>query len=83
MRAAIYTRVSTASRSRYGGTLACDQNPEVQEAPLRRLIEQWWLEPRARLLGPGQWCRTALAGAGAVDGGRPPAGIRCRPGLAL
>ena len=38
MRAGIYTRVSTASRSRYGAALAYDQNPEVQEAPLRRLI---------------------------------------------
>jgi len=38
MTAAIYTRVSTASRSRYGEALAYDQNPEVQEAPLRRLI---------------------------------------------
>ena len=36
-RAAIYTRVSTATRGRYGDRLAHDQNPAVQEAPLRDL----------------------------------------------
>lgn len=39
-RAAIYTRVSTSSRSRYGAQLAFDQRPEVQEAPLQRMAEQ-------------------------------------------
>lgn len=34
MRAAIYARVSTASRSRHGEALAYDQNPEVQEDAL-------------------------------------------------
>jgi len=36
-RAAIYTRVSTATRGHYGDRLAHDQNPAVQEAPLRDL----------------------------------------------
>jgi DNA invertase Pin-like site-specific DNA recombinase len=39
-RAVLYLRVSTVSSSRYGDTLAYDQKPEVQEAPLRRLAEQ-------------------------------------------
>jgi DNA invertase Pin-like site-specific DNA recombinase len=38
MRAAIYTRVSTRGVGRYGDKLAYDQNPEVQEAPLRAFI---------------------------------------------
>lgn len=37
-RAAIYTPVSTAGRSRYGDRMAQDQNPAVEEAPLRDLI---------------------------------------------
>ena len=40
MRAAIYLRVSTTSKSRYGETLTFDQRPELQEEPLRRLAEQ-------------------------------------------
>jgi DNA invertase Pin-like site-specific DNA recombinase len=38
MRAAIYIRVSTASKSRLGDAVAFDQNPEVQTQPLRNLI---------------------------------------------
>ena len=38
MRAAIYTRVSTRGTSKYGDKTAFDQNPEVQEAPLRSFI---------------------------------------------
>ena len=38
MRAAIYTRVSTRGTSKYGDKTAFDQNPEVQEAPLRAFI---------------------------------------------
>ena len=40
MRTAIYIRVSTASKSRQGDTSAFDQNPAVQEQPLRVLIAQ-------------------------------------------
>src|SRR6516225_647683 len=46
MRAAIYTRVSTRGTSKYGDKTAFDQNPEVQEAPLRDFIQSrgWTLE---------------------------------------
>jgi hypothetical protein len=37
VRCACYVRVSTASKSRQGDTLAYDQNPEVQKRPLREL----------------------------------------------
>src|SRR5581483_5074936 len=37
-RAAAYLRVSTSSRARHNGTLAFDQDPAVQEQPLRELI---------------------------------------------
>jgi DNA invertase Pin-like site-specific DNA recombinase len=40
MRAALYVRVSAASRFRQGDALTFDQNPEVQEQPLRDLIRQ-------------------------------------------
>jgi DNA invertase Pin-like site-specific DNA recombinase len=40
LRAAIYVRVSTNSRSRQGDSMAFDQNPAVQEQPLRELIAQ-------------------------------------------
>jgi hypothetical protein len=40
IRCACYVRVSTASKSRQGDTLRFDQNPEVQEQPLRELITQ-------------------------------------------
>src|SRR5262245_48497266 len=40
IRCACYVRVSTASKSRQGDTLSFDQNPEVQEQPLRELISQ-------------------------------------------
>src|SRR5216684_2589711 len=40
VRCACYVRVSTASKSRQGDTLAYDQNPEVQERPLRELAAQ-------------------------------------------
>jgi DNA invertase Pin-like site-specific DNA recombinase len=39
-RAAAYVRVSTANKSRQGDVLTFDQNPEVQEQPLRELIAQ-------------------------------------------
>lgn len=39
-RVALYVRVSTASKSRKGDTVAFDQDPAVQEAPLRQLIAQ-------------------------------------------
>lgn len=38
-RVAIYTRVSTAARAKYGDRQAYDQNPAVQEQPLRALID--------------------------------------------
>jgi DNA invertase Pin-like site-specific DNA recombinase len=40
VRCACYVRVSTASKSRQGDTLGFDQNPDVQEQPLRALIAQ-------------------------------------------
>ena len=40
MRAAIYVRVSTAGKTKQGDALTFVQNPEVQEQPLRNLIEQ-------------------------------------------
>jgi DNA invertase Pin-like site-specific DNA recombinase len=39
-KATIYTRVSTATKSRYSDDLPFDQAPEVQEEPLRRLAAQ-------------------------------------------
>ncbi len=39
-RAAVYVRVSTAKKSQQGEALTFDQNPEVQEKPLRDLIAQ-------------------------------------------
>lgn len=45
-RAAIYVRVSTATKSRYGEAVGYDQNPAVQEQPLRDLVAQrgWTLQ---------------------------------------
>ena len=40
IRAAIYVRVSTASKSQHGDAVSFDQNPEVQEQPLRELVMQ-------------------------------------------
>jgi DNA invertase Pin-like site-specific DNA recombinase len=40
LRCACYVRVSTASKSHQGDTTSFDQNPEVQEQPLRQLIAQ-------------------------------------------
>jgi DNA invertase Pin-like site-specific DNA recombinase len=37
-RAALYIRVSTASKSQRGDAISFDQNPEVQEQPLRELV---------------------------------------------
>ena len=37
---AVHLRVSTASKSRKGDTAVFDQDPAVQEAPLRQLIAQ-------------------------------------------
>ena len=39
-RAGIYVRVSTATKSRQGDTTGYDQNPAVQEQPLRDLLAQ-------------------------------------------
>jgi DNA invertase Pin-like site-specific DNA recombinase len=39
-RAAAYVRVSTTSRSKLGNVTAFDQNPDVQEQPLRELAAQ-------------------------------------------
>jgi DNA invertase Pin-like site-specific DNA recombinase len=39
-RAAIYVRVSTAAKARNGADSAFEQNPEVQEVPLRQLAQQ-------------------------------------------
>lgn len=39
-RAALYVRVSTANKSRQGDTVTFDQNPDVQERPLRDLVAQ-------------------------------------------
>jgi DNA invertase Pin-like site-specific DNA recombinase len=38
IRAVSYVRVSTASKSKYGDSANFDQNPEVQDQPLRELI---------------------------------------------
>jgi DNA invertase Pin-like site-specific DNA recombinase len=45
MRAAIYTRCSTRGTSKYGDKVAYDQDPRVQEAPLRAFIQSrgWML----------------------------------------
>jgi len=40
MRAAIYVRVSTSHRSQHGDATTFDQNPAVQEQPLRDLVAQ-------------------------------------------
>jgi len=45
IRAAMYLRVSTASKSGHGDARAYDQNPEVQEQPLRELIAQRGWQP--------------------------------------
>jgi DNA invertase Pin-like site-specific DNA recombinase len=39
-RASVYVRVSTATKSRRGDVIAFEQDPAVQERPLRDLIEQ-------------------------------------------
>ena len=39
-RAGVYLRVSTATRTRHGDTLTFDQDPAVQEQPLRELVAQ-------------------------------------------
>jgi hypothetical protein len=39
-RAAVYVRVSTATKSRRGEVVAFEQDPAVQERPLRDLITQ-------------------------------------------
>ena len=45
-RACLYLRVSTATKSRHGETVAFEQDPAVQEAQLRNLISQrgWTLQ---------------------------------------
>jgi DNA invertase Pin-like site-specific DNA recombinase len=40
MKAAIYIRVSTASKTKHGAEASYDQNPDVQEQPLRELARQ-------------------------------------------
>jgi DNA invertase Pin-like site-specific DNA recombinase len=48
MKAALYTRVSTVSRSRRGDELIFDQRSEVQEEPLRKMAERrGWTVTRA------------------------------------
>jgi DNA invertase Pin-like site-specific DNA recombinase len=39
-RASLYVRVSTASKSKHGSVLGFDQDPGVQEQPLRELVAQ-------------------------------------------
>jgi len=39
-RAGVYLRVSTATRTRHGDALTFDQDPAVQEQPLRELVAQ-------------------------------------------
>lgn len=39
-RAGVYVRVSTATRTRHGDALTFDQDPAVQEQPLRELVAQ-------------------------------------------
>ncbi len=39
-RAAVYVRVSSANKSRQGDAVVFDQNPDVQEQPLRDLVAQ-------------------------------------------
>jgi DNA invertase Pin-like site-specific DNA recombinase len=39
-RAAAYGRVNTSNRTRRGDEIRVDQNPEVQEEPIRALISQ-------------------------------------------
>ena len=40
MKVAIYIRVSTASKTKHGAEATYDQNPDVQEQPLRELARQ-------------------------------------------
>lgn len=76
LRAVMYLRVSTASKSARGDVRAYDQNPEVQEQPLRELIAQrgWHLEKvysdrasGAKEHRPGLNALMADARRGAVD----------------
>ena len=39
-RAGVYVRVSTAAKTRHGDVLTFDQDPAVQEQPLRELVAQ-------------------------------------------
>ena len=39
-RAGVYVRVSIANRTKHGDTLTFDQDPAVQEQPLRELVAQ-------------------------------------------
>ena len=48
-RACLYLRVSTVSKSRHGEALAFDQDPGVQEQPLRELAAQRRVEPQQGL----------------------------------
>src|SRR5258708_4894822 len=44
MKVALYIRVSTASKTKHGAEASYDQNPDVQEQPLRELARQrGWL----------------------------------------
>lgn len=40
MKAAIYIRVSTATKTKHGAQARYDQNPDIQEQPLRELARQ-------------------------------------------
>jgi DNA invertase Pin-like site-specific DNA recombinase len=68
MRAAIYIRVSTASKSRQGDSAAFDQNPAVQEQPLRDLIQRrgWELAKvyEDRATTPALTCEVGLVHQG-------------------
>jgi hypothetical protein len=53
-RVGMYLRVSTTSKTRRDDVTAFDQDPAVQEQPLRRLIEQrGWRAPRRVRCGSG------------------------------
>ena len=76
MKAALYVRVSTAAKSRHGGTNGFVQDPAVQEQPLRELIAQrgWTLHrvyadraSGAKERRPGLDALMADAGRGTFD----------------
>jgi DNA invertase Pin-like site-specific DNA recombinase len=75
-RAGVYVRVSTASRTKHGDALTFDQDPAVQEQPLRELVAQrgWTLHrvysdraSGAKERRPGLDALVADARRGALD----------------